>query len=141
MDNLLDIARKFDDTNTVYLREQLRASIENSTPMEPMDKENADSLLVIGEQIRELLSDRYQEFEDKFTRLIDEQPTYKWAAETIVRQLGLVPADAIGSSEVLRGFDSEQRRLSECGCVYRYVASGADQLISECAYHLKESAS
>lgn len=99
MDNLLDLARKFDATNTPELREKLRAAIENSTAMEPAEQDEVDRLLVLGDQIRTLLGERYGEFEDRYAELItDVEPSHRSPAMATLRAIDLVVHASVGLS-------------------------------------------
>lgn len=142
MDNLLDLARKFDAANTPELREKLRAAIENSTAMKSADQATVNELLTLGEQFKPLIGERYEEFEERYARLVDNQKTYQWPVEITIRAMGLVSPEETGNIRFLYlNKDTDCRTSFRCGCIMQRIASGQGQRVFECDYHIKESAS
>lgn len=132
MDNLLDLARKFDAANTPELRKKLRAAIANSTAMEPADQESVDRLLALGDHVKSMLGERYPEFDERYSALIEKCPRFLWPARAALRQMSLAP----GELALLAGDEIGYLSLASCGC-----ASRDGMVFSECPFHLKESAS
>lgn len=128
MDNLLDLARKFDATHSPEIREKLRAAVENSTNLEPADQATVDEVLALGDRIKTQLGERCGEFEDRFTKLIERCKDYPWPAESAVR---LSDAAKASGHEIVSAIDAGRRlTLFDCGCAYDVLAP-----IAQCADH------
>lgn len=134
-DTLLDLARKLDDAYIPGLNGRIAAAIENKTALDAADQAAVAECVQLGEQLKPLLGDRYDEFERAYERLAAGYPMAKRLAHATLAVIGLADLDdyaaepTSGPSDISGDVLKIERCVLSCACaacvfVRRFVGEG-----------------
>lgn len=73
--------------------------LELAQQFDRIDPANFEARLPPAEKIKTLLASRYEEFDERYGRLVDARPEHPTPAETVMREMGLAECQAPKAKE------------------------------------------